>query len=121
MTHAPALVGIREGFFRKELGSNVSLQLTPFSSGTQESTALLAGQLDAAHAGPNPAIKAWQTAGGKLIKVISRAASAGAELVVESGITSAWQFNGQFLSTPSLSYTQDVSLRYSLKQQGLPP
>jgi len=119
ITHAPALVGIREGFFRKELGSNVSLQLTPFSSGTQESTALLAGQLDAAYAGPNPAIKAWQTSGGKLIKVISGAASAGAELVVKSGITSAGQLKGQSLATPSLGNTQDVALRYWLKQHGL--
>src|SRR5260370_5039147 len=119
MTHAPALVGIREGFFRKELGSNVSLQLTPFSSGTQESSALLAGQLAAAYGGPNPAIKAWQTSGGKLIKVISGAASAGAELVVKSGITSAGQLKGQSLATPSLGNTQDVALRYWLKQHGL--
>src|SRR5258708_4666514 len=96
ITHAPALVGIREGFFRKELGSNVSLQLTPFSSGTQESTALLAGQLDAAYAGPNPAIKAWQTSAGKLIKVISGAASAGAQLVVKRA--SLWP-GGQFVTT----------------------
>ena len=119
VTHAPALVGIKEGFFRKELGSNVNLQLTPFSSGTQESTALLAGQLDAAYVGPNPAIKAWQTSGGKLIKVISGAASAGAELVVKSGITSAGQLKGQSLATPSLGNTQDVALRYWLKQHGL--
>ena len=36
ITHAPALVGIEEGFFKKELGSHVTLQLTPFSTGTQE-------------------------------------------------------------------------------------
>ncbi len=119
ITHAPALVGIEEGFFKKELGSHVTLQLTPFSTGTQESTALLAGQLDAAYVGPNPAIKAWQTSDGKLIKVISGAASAGAELVVKSGITSAAQLKGQSLATPSLGNTQDVALRYWLKQHGM--
>jgi NitT/TauT family transport system substrate-binding protein len=119
ITHAPALVGIQEGFFKKELGSSVTLQLTPFSSGTQESTALLAGQLDAAYVGPNPAIKAWQTSGGKLIKVISGAASGGAELVVKNSITSAAQLKGQSLATPSLGNTQDVALRYWLKQHGM--
>jgi NitT/TauT family transport system substrate-binding protein len=119
VTHATALVGIKEGFFAKDLGKNVTLKLEPFSTGTEEATALLAGQLDAAYVGPNPAIKAWQTSGGKLIKVISGAASGGAELVVKKGITSAAQLKGQKLATPSLGNTQDVALRYWLKKQGL--
>ena len=119
ITHAPALIGVKEGFFTKNLGSGVTLQLYPFSTGTQEATALLAGQLDAAYVGPNPAIKAWQTSGGSLIKVISGAASGGAELVVKSGITSAAQLKGQKLATPSLGNTQDVALRYWLKNHGL--
>ncbi len=119
ITHAPALIGVKEGFFTKNLGNGVTLQLYPFSSGTQEATALLAGQLDAAYVGPNPAIKAWQTSGGDLIKVISGAASGGAELVVKSGISSAGQLKGQKLATPSLGNTQDVALRYWLKNHGL--
>ena len=119
ITHASALVGIKEGFFQKDLGNGVTLKLTPFSSGTQEGTALLAGQLDAAYVGPNPAIKAWQTSGGKLIKIISGAASGGAALVVKSGITSSAQLKGQSLATPSLGNTQDVALRYWLKQHSL--
>jgi len=119
ITHASALIGIKEGFFTKNLGKNVTLKLYPFSSGTEEATALLAGQLDAAYVGPNPTIKAWQTSGGTLIKVISGAASGGAELVVKPGITKASQLKGQKLATPSLGNTQDVSLRYWLKTQGL--
>jgi NitT/TauT family transport system substrate-binding protein len=119
ITHATALVGIKQGYFTKNLGSGVTLKLTPFSTGTEEATALLAGQLDAAYVGPNPAIKAFQTSGGKLIKVISGAASGGAALVVKSGITSASQLKGQKLATPSLGNTQDVALRYWLKQHSL--
>ena len=119
ITHAPALIGVRNGFFTKNLGSNVTLQLHPYSTGTEEATALLAGQLDAAYVGPNPAIKAWQQSSGSLIKVISGAASGGAELVVKSGITSASQLKGQKLASPSLGNTQDVSLRYWLKSEGL--
>jgi NitT/TauT family transport system substrate-binding protein len=119
ITHASALVGIKEGFFTKDLGKNVTLKLYPFSTGTEEATALLAGQLDAAYVGPNPAIKAWQTSGGKLIRVISGAASGGAALVVKKSITKPSQLKGQKLASPSLGNTQDVSMRYWLKSRGL--
>jgi NitT/TauT family transport system substrate-binding protein len=119
ITHASALVGVKEGFFTTNLGKNVTLKLYPFSTGTEEATALLAGQLDAAYVGPNPAIKAWQQSSGSLIKVISGSASGGAELVVKKGITAASQLSGQKLASPSLGNTQDVSMRYWLKQHGL--
>ncbi len=119
ITHAPALVGVKEGFFTKNLGNGVTLKLYPFSTGTEEATALLAGELDAAYVGPNPAIKAWQQSKGSLIRVISGAASGGAGLVVKKGVTTAAQLKGQKLATPSLGNTQDVALRYWLKQRGL--
>jgi NitT/TauT family transport system substrate-binding protein len=119
ITHAPALIGVKDGFFTKNLGKNVTLKLYPFSTGTEEATALLAGQLDAAYVGPNPAINTWQKSNGTLIRVISGAASGGAELVVSKGITSPSQLKGQKLATPSLGNTQDVSLRYWLKTKGL--
>jgi sulfonate transport system substrate-binding protein len=119
ITHASALVGLKEGFFDKSLGKNVTLKTSVFSSGTQETTALLAGQLDAAYVGPNPAINAWQKSGGKAIKIISGAASGGAALVVKPSISSVSQLKGQKLATPSLGNTQDVALRYYLKSHGL--
>ena len=119
ITHASALVGLKEGFFDKSLGKNVTLKTSVFSSGTQETTALLAGQLDAAYVGPNPAINAWQKSGGKAIKIISGAASGGAALVVKPSISSVSQLKGQKLATPSLGNTQDVALRYYLKQHRL--
>jgi sulfonate transport system substrate-binding protein len=119
ITHAPALIGIAKGYFAKALGKNVKLEVHPFSTGTEEGTALLAGQLDAAYVGPNPAIKAWQTSKGKLIKVVSGAASGGAALVVKKGINSPAQLKGQKLASPSLGNTQDVALRYWLKKNHL--
>ena len=119
ITHEPALVGLEKGFFAKNLGKHVTLKTTVFSSGTEETTALLAGQLDAAYVGPNPAINAWQKSNGTAIKIISGAASGGASLVVKSGITSAAALNGKSLATPSLGNTQDVAVRYWLKQHGL--
>src|SRR5712691_10592108 len=119
ITHAPALVGLKEGFFAKDLGSAGTLKATAFSTGTEEATALLAGQLDAAYVGPNPAINAWQKSSGSAIKIISGAATGGASVVVKKGITSASQLKGKTLATPSLGNTQDVALRYWLKQNGL--
>ncbi len=119
ITHEPALVGLEKGFFAKNLGKHVTLKTTVFSSGTEETTALLAGQLDAAYVGPNPAINAWQKSNGAAIKIISGAASGGASLVVKPGITSAAALKGKSLATPSLGNTQDVAVRYWLKQHGL--
>jgi sulfonate transport system substrate-binding protein len=119
ITHEPALVGINKGYFTKDLGNGVTLKATIFSSGTEETTAILAGQLDAAYVGPNPAIQAWQKSSGKAIKIISGAAYGGASLVVKPGITSAAQLKGKSIATPSLGNTQDVAARYWLKQQGL--
>jgi NitT/TauT family transport system substrate-binding protein len=119
ITHEPALVGLEKGFFAKNLGKHVTLKTTVFSSGTEETTALLAGQLDAAYVGPNPAINAWQKSNGTAIKIISGAASGGASLVVKPGITSAAALKGKSLATPSLGNTQDVAVRYWLKQHGL--
>jgi len=119
ITHASALVGLKEGFFTSALGSAGTLKATAFSTGTEETTALLAGQLDAAYVGPNPAINAWQKSGGTAIKIVSGAATGGASVVVAKGITSPAQLKGKTLATPSLGNTQDVALRYWLKQNGI--
>jgi NitT/TauT family transport system substrate-binding protein len=119
ITHASALIALKNGYFTKDLGSAGSVKPTAFATGTQETTALLAGQLDVAYVGPNPAINAWQKSNGSEIKVISGAATGGASLVVKKGITSASQLKGQSLATPSLGNTQDVALRYYLKQNGI--
>jgi len=117
ITHAPALIAMKEGFFTKALGSAGTLKATAFSAGTEETTAILSGQLDAAYVGPNPAITAWQKSSD--IQIISGVATGGASIVVKKGITSAAQLKGKSLATPSLGNTQDVALRYWLKQHGV--
>src|SRR5215468_3124696 len=119
ITHEPALVGLEKGWFTKQLGKNVTLKTTVFSSGTEETTAILAGQLDAAYVGPNPAINAWQKSNGTAVKIVSGVASGGASLVVKGDISSAAQLKGKSLATPSLGNTQDVAARFWLKQHGL--
>lgn len=118
ITNATALVGVKEGFFTKQLGSAGTLSTSTFTSGTQEVTALLSGQLDAAYCGPGPAAEAFQKSSGAM-KVISGAAEGGASIVVKSSITSVSQLRGASLATPSLGNTQDIALRYWLKSNGL--
>ena len=117
ITHAPALIALKEGFFTKALGSAGTVKATAFSAGTEETTAILSGQLDAAYVGPNPAITAWQKSSD--IQIISGVATGGASIVVKKGISSAAQLKGKSLATPSLGNTQDVALRYWLKQHGV--
>ena len=118
ITHAPALIAIQKGYFTKDLGSN-KLTSTVYNTGTLETTAILAGQLDVAYVGPNPAINAFQKSGGTAIKIISGVATGGASMVVKPAITSAADLKGKTIDTPSLGNTQDVAIRYYLKQHGL--
>lgn len=119
ITHAPALIAVKNGYFTKELGSAGSVKTSVFTSGTQETTAILSGQLDAAFVGPNPAINAWQKSNGSAIKIVSGVATGGASVVVQPSITKAAQLKGKAVATPSLGNTQDVAVRYWLKQNGL--
>jgi len=119
ITHAPALIALKDGYFKDALGSAGSVNATVYSSGTEETTAILAGQLDAAYVGPNPAINAWEKSNGTEIKVVSGVATGGAAIVVKSSISKASQLKGASLASPSLGNTQDVALRYWLKQNGL--
>ena len=119
ITHAPALIALKDGYFTKALGSAGTVKTSTFSSGTEETTAILAGQLDAAFVGPNPAINAWQKSGGTAIKIVSGAATGGASIVVQPSVASAAQLKGKSMATPSLGNTQDVALRSWLKQHGL--
>ncbi len=118
LTHASALVGIQDGYFKTSLPSNVTLQTSTYNAGPAEVTALLAGSLDAAYLGPNSAITAYSQGKGS-IRIISGATSGGAALVVSPSITSPSQLSGKTIATPQLGNTQDVALRTWLKKQGL--
>ncbi|MUL67567.1 aliphatic sulfonate ABC transporter substrate-binding protein [Mycobacterium sp. CBMA 234] len=119
ITHASALVGIADGLFAQKLGPTVNLTTQPFSQGTEEVTALLSGQLDAAYVGPNPAFNAWQKSGGTAIKIVSGSASGGTSMVVKPDIHSAEDLRGKTVADPALGGTQDVSVRDWLARNGL--
>ncbi|MCU1616368.1 MAG: hypothetical protein JWO98_3908 [Frankiales bacterium] len=118
ITHATALVGVQKGFFAKHLGA-VKLRTATFNAGPAAIEALFSGAIDATYVGPSPSINAWAKSHGQAVKVISGAAAGGASLVVKPSITSVEQLRGKTIATPQLGNTQDVALRYYLRQKGL--
>ncbi|MCM0676931.1 ABC transporter substrate-binding protein [Micromonospora phytophila] len=119
ITHAPAVVGVEKGIFAEKLGSDVKLETTTFNAGPSAIEAIFSGALDATYIGPNPTVNAFSKSKGEAIRVVSGAASGGVALVVKPGITSAEQLRGKKIATPQLGNTQDVAIRYWLKEKGL--
>src|SRR5262245_50131996 len=81
VTHAPALVGIKDGIFEENLGSNVKLETAPFNAGPEAVEALNADAIDASFIGPNPAINLFSKSDGEAIRIVSGTTSGGAFLV----------------------------------------
>jgi NitT/TauT family transport system substrate-binding protein len=119
ITHAPALVGVEEGHFAKALGSDVTFKTATFNAGPEAIQALFSDAVDITYIGPNPTINGYAQSQGEALRVIAGAASGGAALVVKPSITGPAQLKGKKLASPQLGNTQDVALRYWLKQQGL--
>jgi len=119
LTHATPIVGIEKGIFTEKLGANVDLQVKTFNAGPEAVTALISGALDATFIGPNPAINAWSQSNGQAVKLVAGSASGGVFFVTKPEITKVEDLRGKTIATPQLGNTQDVALRYWLKQKGL--
>lgn len=117
VTHAPALVGVKEGFLADALG-DTKLSTETFNAGPAAIEALNAGAIDAAYVGPNPAINSFVKSQGESVNIIAGAAAGGAQLVVKAEINSAADLAGKTLASPQLGGTQDVALRAWLASQG---
>jgi sulfonate transport system substrate-binding protein len=119
ITHAPAVVGVERGIFAEKLGSNVKLDTKTFNAGPAAIEAIFSGALDATYIGPNPTVNAHSKSKGDAVRVIAGAASGGVALVVKPGIASVEDLRGKKIATPQLGNTQDVAIRYWLKEKGL--
>ncbi len=118
VTHAPAIVGVEQGYFADKLG-DTKLETSTFNAGPAEVEALFADALDIGFIGPNPSINAYAQSNGEAIRIVSGSTSGGAYLVTKPEITSAEDLRGKTVATPQLGNTQDVALRSWLKDQGL--
>ena len=118
LTHAPALVGIKKGFFATSLGSNVTVETHTFNAGGDAVTAILSNSIDASFVGPSPTTNAFVQSRGQAIRAVAGATSGGALLVVQPSITSIPGLKGKKIADPQLGATQDVALRWFLKSNG---
>jgi NitT/TauT family transport system substrate-binding protein len=118
LTHAPALAGIKKGFFATALGSKVTVEPHTFNAGGDAVTAILSNSIDASFVGPSPTTNAFVQSHGQAIRVIAGATSGGALLVVKPSITSIQGLKGKKIADPQLGATQDVALRWFLKSNG---
>jgi NitT/TauT family transport system substrate-binding protein len=121
ITHAQPVIGRNLGTFEKRMG--VVIDWKTFNAGPSEMEALIAGQLDIAFVGPNPAVNAFLRSKGKALRIISGSAGGGAALVVpkDAQIYSPLDFKGKRIASPELGNTQDVALRHWLKSNALTP
>ena len=121
ITHLQPIVGQSLGTFEKRMG--VKIDWKTFNAGPSEMEALIAGQLDIAFVGPNPAVNAFLRSKGRALIIIAGASSGGAAFVVpkEARITSAKDLKGKRIASPEFANTQDVALRHWLKSNGLTP
>jgi NitT/TauT family transport system substrate-binding protein len=119
LTHAQALVGLEQGIFAEKLGANVTLKPQSFNAGPAAIEALFSGAIDATYIGPNPTINGYVQSKGQGLNVIAGGASGGVALVVKPGINGVQDLKGKKIATPQLGNTQDVAIRYWLKQAGL--
>ena len=117
VTHAPAILGVQEGLFEQAEGDGVDVSYSTFNSGTEASEAILSGSIDATFIGPNPAINAFSQSDGA-VRIVAGTTSGGAALVVNDEIQSPEDLEGTTLASPDLGNTQDVALRFWLKDQG---
>jgi NitT/TauT family transport system substrate-binding protein len=119
LTHALPILGVSNGQIQAALGST-KLNAQVFNAGPAAIEALNGGAIDAAFVGPNPALNGWAQSGGTSLRIISGTTSGGAQFVVQPAIAAdPASLKGKTFATPQLGNTQDVALRYWLKQKGL--
>jgi NitT/TauT family transport system substrate-binding protein len=118
ITQAPALAGVREGFFGTSLAPRVALRAVPFTSDSAEAAALATGKLDAAYASPTT-IMALNRTHPASIRIISGAVSGGSEFITSRHVHTPDQLKDAILADPAVNGDQDIALRYWLHRHDL--
>lgn len=119
VTHAAGYVALDQGYFQKQFGDNVKINVQAFDNGSDFSTALATNQIDIGYVGPGPSTN--QYVKSKNFKVISGSNNGGAVLVAgkDSGITTVKDLVGKTVAIPTKGSTNEISLRLLLEQEGL--
>lgn len=122
-THAPALIGRARGDFESALGPAVRIDWKIFNAGSLAIEALFAGAIDILYVGPNPAVNGFVRSQGEALRIVAGVASGGSAFLVRknSGIQKFEDIHGKRVATPQIGNSQDVALRYFMKEKDLAP
>ncbi len=120
VAHAPALLAVGQGSFTKAL-AGVSVDFKTFNAGPALIEALFAKAVDLGYVGPSPAVNGYVQSKGQALKIIGGAMSGGASFIVRpaSNIKAAKDLAGKKIASPQKGNTQDISLRFYIKNNGL--
>jgi len=121
VTHAAALHASATKAFAKAIEPDAILEERVFTAGPAQIEALFAGEVDFGYIGPGPAVNGFEKSGGKALKIIAGAASAGAGLVVRKGVPvdRIADLASKRVAVPQTGGSQDISLRTALHGAGL--
>lgn len=119
-THSQALLGKNRGDYQKAVGNDITIDWKQFNAGSAEIEAFLAGEVDLGFIGPGPAINGFTKSEGDIV-IIAGSTNAGAILVSrkDSDIESIKDLDGKRIAIPQYGNTQDLCLRYLLRENGL--
>ncbi|KQX67296.1 ABC transporter substrate-binding protein [Paenibacillus sp. Root444D2] len=119
VTHAAAYIALEKGYFAREWGNEVKIEVTAFDNGSDLSIAMATGDIDVGFVGPGPATTFFLKS--KNYRVVSGSNNGGAVLVARngSGINTVKDLVDKTIAIPSKGNTNEISLRMLLQQEGV--
>ncbi|UKS25128.1 ABC transporter substrate-binding protein [Paenibacillus sp. HWE-109] len=119
VTHAAAYIALEKGYFAREWGNDVKIEVTAFDNGSDLSIAMATGDIDVGFVGPGPATTFFLKSAN--YRVVSGSNNGGAVLVARngSGINSVKDLVDKTIAIPAKGNTNEISLRLLLKQEGV--
>ena len=118
LSHAPAMVGLEEGYFAEEL-EGLNLKTMHFPNGSLFMDALSTGQIDIGYVGPGPVVNRYLQ-GGEVV-LLSNASVGENVLVIRNDIdyNGVEDLAGKIIATASTGCTHDLLLRKMLQEEGM--
>ncbi|MBP1965113.1 ABC transporter substrate-binding protein [Paenibacillus aceris] len=119
VTHAAAYIALENGYFAREWGNDVKIEVTAFDNGSDLSIAMATGDIDVGFVGPGPATTFFLKSGN--YRVVSGSNNGGAVLVARNGagINGVKDLVDKTIAIPSKGNTNEISLRMLLQQEGI--
>lgn len=119
MTHIATIVALEKGFYKEELGEDVTITTRTFNDGGSFMEGMSTDEIDLGTVGPTPALNNYIK--NPQHEIVAGAVNGGAVLVVakDSGIETVADLAGKTVAIPTFGSTQDIGLMKALQDAGL--